>query len=358
MKTDLMLVPSDTLVLADVPDVAGGWEADEPVPPGPGVFFEALRKLYLSQQCSEGAKAYDKGCASCSKHGKCDGEAVAGARDADVEQIGMKMGAPLLAREMGGRIEPLHPAPDDVVLDEKHRDFIFAQPSFLEPLRGDFVRHDRVGLRLLAPTSRKQGAEGLGALLTRKGVRVWAERKVERLTEGEHYVIQKRLYEIEPRTEVSEDGSKRCSLHLRLRPGVGFVLTVEVPDGRAALSVPAMVALGKGLRTAWVEEVQIPTADIKLKPGRRWRLCALSSMVGQPGGLPAWIDAKDWTTLPPYPPGGKLFAIACRGPSHDMPGLGTPEPGRAIIPAGATFFIEFNDPVRVEPSTWILAGGY
>ncbi|MBI5531248.1 MAG: hypothetical protein HY898_00935 [Deltaproteobacteria bacterium] len=358
MKTDLMLVPSDTLVLADVLDVAGGWEASEPVPPGPGVFLQAVRNLYLSAQCSEGSKAYDKGCASCPKHGKCDGEAVAGARDADPEQIGLKIGAPLLAREMGGRIEPLHPAPDDIVLDEKHKDFIFAQPSYLEPLRGDFVRHDRPGLRLLTPTSRKAGAEGLGAFLTRKGVRVWAERKVERFTEGEHYVIAKRLYEIEPRTEPGDDGIVRTSLHLRLRPGVGFVLTVEIPDGRAALSVPATVTIGKGLRTAWVEEVQIPLADIKLKPGRRWRLCALSSMEGAASGLPTWIDAKEWTTLPPYPPGGKLFAIASRTPTRVSPGIGASVPGRVIIPAGATFFIEFNDPVRVDPSTWILAGGY
>jgi len=103
--------------------------------------------------------------------------------------------------------------------------------------------------------------------------------------------------------------------------------------------------------------VQMPQADNKLKPARRWRLANLAATAGQSEGLPSWIDPKEWTTREPLPPGGKLFAIACRNPMRALP-LGGPNPGRTVIPAGATFFIEFNDPVRLEPSAWILAGGY
>jgi hypothetical protein len=356
MKTDLMLVPSDTLVLAEGLDPAVGMEIEQPVPPGPSLFLQTIRMLYVAQHCSEGRVAWDKGCARCSKAGKCDAEAVAGAREADPESIGLKIGAPLLAREVAGRFEPLHPAPDDLVLDDKHRDFIFAQPSYLEPLRGDFVRHDRTGLRLLVPMSRKIGAESLGAFITRKGVRTWAERKVERLTEGEHYVLARRLYEIEHRLD-RDGGAATLSVHIRLRPGVGFVVPIEIPDGNAPLALPASTTFGPGLRTAQVEEVQMPQSDIKLKPARRWRLASLASTAGQADGLPSWIDPKEWTTREPLPPGGKLFAIACRNPMRASP-LGGPKPGRTVIPAGATFFIEFNDPVRLEPSAWILAGGY
>jgi hypothetical protein len=357
MKTDLMFVPSDTLVLAEGLDVASGLEFDVPALPGPGLFVEAIRKLYLSKHCPKGTKAYDAGCGGCDKHGSCEGEAVAGARDADIASIGMKIGAPLLAREMAGRIEPLHPAPDDLVLEEKHRDFIFAQPSYLEPVRGDFVRHDATGERLLVATSRRAGAESLGAYLTRKGVRVWAERKVERMAEGEHYVSPRRLLELEQRLERGEAGTS-LSLHLRLRAGVGIVVPVELPEGRAGFELPSLIALGKGQRTAQVEEVQLPQPDIKLKPGRRWRLANLASMPGQPGGLPAWVDPKDWTTQPPYPPGGKLFAVARRSGVRVPPSPGGPQAGRPVLAAGSTWFLEFNDPVRVEQSTWILAGGY
>ena len=357
MKTDLMLVPSDTLVLAEGLELSSGAELDVPVPPG-AELFEAVRQLYLSKHCSQGKKAYEAGCEGCAKHGNCDGEAVAGAHNAEPTSIGMTIGAPLLARELAGRIEPLHPAPDDLVVDERHRDFIFAQPSYLEALRGDFVRHDATGLRLLVPASRKAGAEPLGAYLTRKGVRVWAERKAERMAEGEHYVSAKRLFEIEQRIERDSAGAATMSLHLRLRAGVGIVVPVELPEGRAGFELPALIVLGRGMRTAHVEEVQLPQPDIKLKAGRRWRLASLGPMTGQPGGLPAWIDPKEWTTRPPYPPGGKLFAVARRTGARVPPAPGGPQASRDVLAAGSTWFIEFNDPVRVEQSTWILAGGY
>lgn len=85
MKTDLMLVPSDTLVLAEGLDPAVGLEIEQSVPPGPSLFLQTIRMLYVSQHCSEGRAAWDKGCGKCSKAGKCDAEAVAGSRDADPE---------------------------------------------------------------------------------------------------------------------------------------------------------------------------------------------------------------------------------------------------------------------------------
>lgn len=359
MKTDLMLVPSDTVVLAEAEGADGGWtELSAPMPPGPSVFLEAVRRLYLSRHCPEGPVAYAGGCEKCSRHGKCDGEAVAGSKDADPSSIALQIGAPLLAREAGGRVEPLYPAPDDLVLDEKQRDYMFAQPAFLEPLRGDFVRHDKAGLRLLVPSSKKPGADRLGVFLTRKGVRTWAERKVERLADGEHYLLPRRLYELEQRTELRA-GKTYVTVHARLRPGVGFVVPVEIPEGRPAMPIPGPVLLGPSARTAWAEEAQIPQPETKqLKPARRWRLSALAPMPAQEGGLPSWLDPKEWTTRAPYPEGGKLFAAACRGACGSPDAIGTREPGQATIPAGTTWFLEFNDPVRVEQSTWILAGGY
>ncbi len=358
MKTDLILIPSDTVVIAQAQGADSAWgELPAPMPPGPAVFLDTVRKLYLSRHCSEGPAKYEAGCAACSRHGKCDGEAVAGAKDADPATIGLQIGAPLLARESGGRIEPLYPAPDDVVLDDKQRDFMFAQPSFLEPLRGDFVRHDKTGLRLLVPASRRLGADRLGVFLTRKGVRTWAERKVERLADGEHYLQPRRLFELEQRVE-RRDGSVTVSVHARLRPGVGFVVPVEIPEGRPGLPLPGPAVIGPEARGAWAEETQLPQADNKLKPARRWRVTSLAPSAAQPGGLPPWIDPQDSSTRAPMPEGGKLFAIACRGASGSPDPIGASIPGLPAIPAGATFFLEFNDPVRVEQSTWILAGGY
>ncbi len=362
MKIDLMIVPADTFMLGCCKPPTGldPHDLDLRVPPAPGVVLRAIRKLYLSSTCSEGPGAYEQGCDSCGKHGKCDGEQVAGARSADPDHVPLQIGAPLLARLVSGRVEPLYPAADDLVIDDRHKDGMFAQPSFLEPLRGDFARHDLPGLRLLVPTSRRVHGPRLGAYLTRKGVRVWAERKAERLADGDHYMLPRRLYDIEQRARRAA-GTTALTTHVRLRPGVGFVLTVEIPDGKPRLELPATIAFGDDGRPAHVEEVQIPQADLKLKPGRRWRLCALGPMPATDAGLPHWIDDKERATLPPYPPSGKLFALACRDEACRIAvdrQLGVSATIRRVIPTGATFFIEYNDPVRVEASSWIVAGGY
>lgn len=357
MKTDLMIVPTDSLVLNGVGNLAGfdAHNIDLRIPPGLGVFREMIRRLYLSSTCEEGIEAFERGCATCRAHGRCHGEAVVGDRGGGTEDAELRLGPPLLARVVAGRVEPLYPAPDDLVVDERHKDFIFAQPAFLEPLRGDFVKHGLSGLRLLVPTSRRANAARLGAYLTRKGVRAWAERKTERLAEGEHYVVPRKLFEIE---QHNDDGP---SWHIRFRPAAGFVVSVEIPEGRPPLAVPATVLLGKHQQTVRVEEVQIPPTDLKLKPARRWRLCVLSAMRSGAAGLPSWIEENERTTLPPYPAGGKLFAVACRCPGRVGAGAeaahGSAQ-GPKIIPTGTTYFIEFNEPVRVESSAWILAGGY
>ena len=362
MKTDLMIVPSDTfeLIDADLPWVPDPHDIDLRVPPPLGVFTKALNTLYLSAHCSQGPLAYAKGCGECSKHGACDGEAVVGPVGTDPDQAPLRLGPPLLARPVAGRVEPLYPAGDDLVIDDRHKDSIFAQASFLEPLRGDFVRHDLTGLRLLVASSRHPRAPRLGAYLTRKGVKVWSERKPERLAEGEHYVLARRLFEIERHPKAGGDGAQTTA-HVRLRSGVGMVVSVEVPEGRPPMPLPSSIPFGPGGRVAYVEEVQIPQTDLRLKSGRRWRLCCVGPMTASAAGLPAWIDESERTTRAPFPVGGKLFAVAAR---RDGRRIATDRqrvlggPACPVIPAGATFFVEFNEPVRVDASNWILAGGY
>jgi hypothetical protein len=363
MKKDILVVPDDTIVVGLAGPSAAGEVALEQAPlPGPAFFHAMARRLVLSAHCGEGAEAYARGCGGCPRHGRCEGEAVAGDRTTPPDRTGIRVGPALLARDVGGRLEPLYPVPDDLVVEERQRDAIFCQPAYLEPLRGDFVQHDLRGLRLLVSSTRRGRVERLGGYLTRKGVRVWAERKAERLSEGEHYVSLRKLFELEPRplatasrAAAARDG---VQMHLRLRAGVGFVVAVETPNGGTALPVAASVGFGPGSRTARLEEVQVPLPDAKPKPGRRWRLCMLAPTLAGPGGMPPWLDDATHATLEPLPAGGKLFALASR---RGAATAGAWPPGahaRAVIPAGSTFFVEYSDPVRVEQSTSALAGGY
>ncbi len=355
MKLDVLIVPNDTVIAGTATaarKVDGiGREARLP----PYFFLDMLRTAYVSAHCSEGESVYRGGCASCSKHGACDAEAVAGAIDADPAQIELKITAQLLASGVGGRVEPLYPVPDDLVVDPGPKDAVWAQPSYLENVSGD-VLHDASPLRLLVPSSRLPGAGTFDAWLTRKGVRVWSERKPQRLSEGEHYLPARRLFDVEVRAE----GAAQV-VHLRVRPGIGFMISAEIPDGRPALPLPATISGMPGQRAVRIEAVQYPLPSTEAKPKKKWRLCVLSDRPCDASGLPAWIDPAALTTQSPLAAGGKLVAVARRRvePSEieaAMPARIPATPQR-LIPAGTTFFIEYEEPVRIEPPADILAGG-
>lgn len=352
MKQDVLIIPNDTVIAgtatsARVVDGAGR-EARLP----PFFFLDMLRTAYVSSHCSEGPGAYRAGCAACPKHGSCDAEAVAGAHDADPSSIGLRVVAQLMASGVGGRVEPLYPVPDDLLVDPGPRDAVWAQPAYLENVTGDVI-HDAQDLRLLVPSSRNSGAATFDAWLTRKGVRVWAERKPQRLTEGEHYFPARRLFDV----DVREDGA----VHMRVRPGIGFLITAELPEGRPALPLPGTISGMPGERAVRIEAVQYPQPSIETKPKKKWRLCVLSDRQCDASGLPAWLDPAERKTLSPVSAGGKLVAIARRRvePSEVEAATPTRLPSalRSIIPAGTTFFIEYEEPVRIEPPADILAGG-
>jgi len=355
MKLDVLIVPNDTVIvgMATGARVVDGGGRDARLPPY--FFLDMLRTAYVSAHCSEGDAAYRRGCASCPKNGACDAQAVAGPVDADPAQIAIKVTAQLLASGVGGRIEPLYPVPDDLLVDPGPKDAVWAQPSYLEHSTVEML-HDAQPMRVLVPSSRMAAAATFDAWLTRKGVRVWAERKPQRLSEGEHYLPARRLFDIEVRREGDQD-----VVHLRLRPGIGFLVSAEIPDDHAALPLPAAVSGLPGQRAVRIEAVQYPLPTIETKPKKKWRMCILSDRACDASGLPPWIDPREHTTVAPVPAGGKLVAIARRRvePADLEAATPTRTPGmqQTLMPAGTTFFIEYEEPVRLEPLADILAGG-
>ncbi len=374
MKTDVLVVPNDSLLIGN--DVAftlvDSWAGDRKLSPPSSTFVGAMRSLYLSKHCTEGWDAYGRGCIECKKHTKCDAEAVAGSKVDPPASVALRVGPALLAREVAGRIEPLYPVPGDLLVEPSSKDAIRVQPSYLEPLAADLVTHDLRGMRLLAPSTRNPKAQAFNAYLTRKGMKVWAERSVQKpqtLQEEEHYVLPRRLYDTEQRVGLARgtsrgsasDGLFYGGLHARMKPGVGFLVPVEVPDGRPDLGLPATIAFGGDRRTVRVESAQVPMNTLEVKAKKRWRLSTVMPLAIGHNGLPAWVDAEKLTTVAPLPEGGKLVAIACR--SHERVGgfdmqAKTPRPTSSFFPAGTTLFLEFEEAIKIEPSTEFFAGGY
>jgi hypothetical protein len=355
MKTDVLIVPTDTLVLGEGRRAAGkGPNLDGRF--SPDLLLGMVRNAYVSTHCSQGWTAYERGCASCSKAGKCDAEVVAGAIDAAPEAIAIRLETQLLATGIGERLEPLYPVPDDLLVEPGPDDAVWAQPAYLEAVSAEIVQHDLGEQRLLVASTRNLGAHAFDAFLTRKGVRVWAERKPQRLTEGEHYLPFRRLFEVEER--VADDGRK-VSHHLELKPGVGFLLSVETPDDRPGFALPVTVDVGRAGRTVQVEAAQYPQPTIEGKSRKRWRMCMLSTQTVSPGGWPDWVDGATSSTRAPFPEGGKVVAVAKRFTDADLAGDPFTKSGapRAFVPVGTTLFIEFEEPVRIEQSAGILAGG-
>jgi hypothetical protein len=148
-------------------------------------------------------------------------------------------------------------------------------------------------------------------------------------------------------------------LHLSVKPGIGFLLSFEVPDGAASLSLPVTVTSCSASRAVQLEQVQYPLPSIESKARKRWRLCVLSNLHVTHDGWPSWVDATTLTTRTPLPEGGKIVAVARRrGESFvGAPFLGAAGPAQTVIPVGTTLFVEFEEPVQIEQSAEILAGG-
>lgn len=322
MKTDVLIVPNDTLVIGQGrrPVGRGGLTVDARFPTD--LFTGMLRAAYAST----GVEAPE----------------------------GLRITTQLFATGVGDRLEPLYPVPDDLVVEPGAKDAVWAQPAYLEIINPELVQHDLGELRLLTASSRNVDAHPFAAFLTRKGVRVWSERKPQRLTEGEHYVPFSRLFDIEVRPE--DDGA---SFHLSLKPGTGFLISVEVPEGAPALPLPVTVAAGAGARTVRLEAAQFPQPTIESKSRKRWRLCLLSNVHVAKGGWPAWVDAATLSTREPLPEGGKVVAVARRRGENvaGAPFSGASGQAQTVIPVGTTVYIEFEEPVRIEQSAEILAGG-
>lgn len=322
MKMDVLIVPNDTLVIGQGrrPVGRGGLTVDGRFPTD--LFLKMLKAAYATrgQQAPEG----------------------------------LRIATQLMATGVGGRLEPLYPVPDDLVVEPGPKDAVWAQPSYLEAVSPENVEHDLGELRLLNASSRNVHAHPFAAFLTRKGVRVWSERKPQRLTEGEHYMPLARLLETDARP--NGDGAK---FHLSLKPGIGFLISIEIPDGCEAPPLPVTVAAGAGTRTVTLEEAQFPQPTIESKSRKRWRLCLLSNIQVSKGGWPSWIDGATLSTREPLPEGGKIVAVARRRGENvaGAPFAGASAVAQTVIPVGTTLFIEFEEPVRIEQSAEILAGG-
>lgn len=120
---------------------------------------------------------------------------------------------------------------------------------------------------------------------------------------------------------------------LRLRPGIGYCVEVDVPEGGAAL-IPlpgATVALGGEARRASVGVVDRPRwPTVPSGPDRR-----VSVLLTTPALLPLRLGA------------GHVVA-ALEGPREPYSGWdlarGGPKPTRFAAPAGSVYFLEGGDP--------------
>ena len=322
MKTDVLIVPHDTLVLGAGRGAAfrrkrvvdGRFSTD--------LFLGILRSAYTAS-----------------------GHAVPDS---------IRVTAQLAAMGVGGRVEPLYPVPDDLVVEPGPKDAVWVQPAYLEAVNQEVVQHNQGNFRLLVPSSRNADARAFDAFLTRKGVRVWAERKPQRLAEGEHYLPFSRLFEIEQRVRGDE-----ASVHLSVKPGIGFLITFETPDGTPPIAPSLTVKASTENRTVRVEEVQFPSSTIETKPRKRWRLCLLSNLPTENSEWPPWVERETLATRAPLPEGGKVVAVAQRHAEGAVGGpfSGIPEAAQTVIPIGTTLFIEYEEPVQIEQSAEILVGG-
>lgn len=322
MKMDVLIVPNDTLVLGRGPRAATrqATRVDGRFPSD--AFLMMLRAAYES--C--GAKA----------------------------PASMKVLTQFAAMGVDDRLEPLYPVPDDLVVEPGKKDAVWVQPAYLEAVSSDAVLHDQGQLRLLVPSSRNMDARPFDAFLTRKGVRVWAERKAQRLTEGEHYMPFSRVFEVETRVE---DGEQ--VLHMSLKSGMGLLVSVELPESVALLAFPLTVAGSSAGRAVRLLGAQFPLPSLDTKPRKRWRVCLMAHDHDTSDGWPSWVDPETLTTRQPLPEGGKVVAIARRLGESDVgaPWLGASGPAHAVTPVGTTLFIEYEEPVQIEQTAQILAGG-
>ena len=322
MKKDVLIVPNDTLVLGT----------------GRGAAFRR-RRLVDGRLVSDLFRRI----------------LVASFRASGVKPPeGLRITAQLAAMGVGARLEPLYPVPDDLVVEPGTKDAVWVQPAYLEAVNQEVVQHDMGDIRLLLASSRNTEARPFDALLTRKGVRVWAERKPQRLTEGEHYIPFSRLFDVEQRGSGGD-----VSVHLSVKPGIGFLISFEASGDESSLLLPLVVRASSENRTVRVEEAQFPLPTIEIKSRKRWRLCLLSSLRIAGTEWPSWIDGDTLTTRAPMPEGGKVVAVARRrGDSiAGTPFVGVPSSVQTVVPVGTTLFIEFEEPVQIEQSAEILAGG-
>jgi len=266
----------------------------------------------------------------------------------------LRITAQLAAKGFGGRIEPLYPVPDDLVVEPGAKDAVGVQAAYLEAVNPEVVRHDLGGLRLLVASSRNADCRPFEAYLTRRGVRVWADRKAQRLAEGDHYLPFSKLFEVEHRRNGDD-----IAVHLALKPDIGFLISFETPDDTPALSLPITVKASSDNRTVRLEEAQFPLPTLESKSRKRWRICLLSNLLVANTEWPSWVDGDTLTTRAPLPEGGKVVAVARRRGEGMVgaPFRGVPGSAQTVIPVGTTLFIEFEEPTLIEQSAEILAGG-
>ena len=321
MKTDVLIVPNDTLVLGVGRGAAfrRGWSVDGRL--ASELLLGILRSTYLASGLQPPGD--------------------------------LRITAQFAASGVGGRLEPLYLVPDDLLVEPGAKDAVWVQPAYLEVVHKEIVQHDLDDLHLLVPSNRNTAAHPFEAYLTRKGVRCWAERKSQRLVEREHYMPFALMFDVEHRS--SGDG---VAVHLSVRPGIGFIVSFETNESDSELLLPLTVKASSENRTVRVEEAQFPLPTIEIKARKRWRICLLSEVISE-SGWPSWIDGDARTTRAPLPEGGKVVAFARRhfDGVFGAPSGGAPGTAHTVLPVGTTLFIEFEEPVQIEQSPEILAGG-
>ena len=244
-----------------------------------------------------------------------------------------------------GALEWLYPLPADLVATQDENGEITLHPlSPTQPVEGIESSGVTVLLPVMPQAVRAKPASGLW--LTEAGMRDWLGGRLPD-TEG-HLVSSEQLWLSDERVGIGMDGTKRRAddgklftmQAVALRPGVGFVATVE-GDGLADGTLVRLGGDGRGAVVRNTEAVS-PGADLETLSGAgRCRIVLSAPSIFASGWRPFDCDAE-----------GRFESMGVRGrlvcatvPRAEVVSgwdlaRWQPKPARRAAPAGSVYWIE------------------
>jgi len=323
------------------------------MPPWPTVFAGALRSRMLVDAGTE-PSAYAEG--------RMPSEPYATVLGTPARPGTFALGAVLLARRNGDRLERFYPLPADVQLFELSKaseaqggQWEKGQDGTLEIHRLQPARLDAAlvcsGATAKLPVlcRAEAGKPASGYLLTEEG---WRRYLVGDALAPAHFVKRNELWTLEERLgialEIAERRTKKSALYttetVALRPGVGFLVGVSGVDD-ALLPADGLLRLGGDGRAAAVSAAPQPTALepdwARIRQTGAFRIVLLSPGLF-PGGwrLPGLDADGRWRCQ------GATARLVCAavGRAEVISGWDVatkrPKPAQRFVPTGAVYWLE------------------